>query len=675
MKQGFFSICWSFAFLVSPYLIGAPSPSGSDGDLSGNIASSSDSVERISMMFFVEYGKMNALDLYSHPTFRSLTERYSFSTTTTPPSGFVFTESGAVTWSPSAQQFRELGNQAIALPFQGLGMASGRRVEGLLRVVARGEVQEAERPIEPSEEETVISPVPAENNVIVEVPRNTLRPILPDSPANWNRRREGQTFDFSLNAEGGSGSYSYELIQPTLLLDNLSPNGRFEWTPDFNTVTAREGIVVLPLQVRIRDTEGADTTVQFMLTVEHVNRPPFVGELPTFYIQYNRDNRFDLSRGGFITDPDGDSLIFRPSLQELPQGMTFNTQGLVQWRPSVRQFTQIRDKPVYLTFVVEDYPAGERVVAQLRIDASQEDLPPELTMIPDKEVFDIREDEDLHISFFIIDPNGDDDILAFNFVSEVPEITADALTKLSVNQYEFTWIPGYDFVKEVNAVKSFSISFYAVDRSNNRTQRTITVNVKDVEDLEEKDRILYDQYRTVLERCWDLVQQLNSKEKELDKRYRQARNGRKNRSIATASVGGLTGLSPVIFLENPQGQKVMAGIGGSTTATIGTLEASNVLGESPTEIMRDLNYVSQKRNDLLIYGNVFAGKYAIPLSRRDAAFPPDLRSLTVHLNLQDVAKLELDATWKNPDRATARNIRTVFKDFNPDPRFEPDYTK
>ena len=179
--------------------------------------------------------------------------------------------------------------------------------------------------------------------------------------------------------------------------------------------------------------------------------------------------------------------------------------------------------------------------------------------------------------------------------------------------------------------------------------------------------------KTYRERAWDMISQLNNKEKELERKYKNAKKGKKNRAISTASLGALTGLSPIIFMENPDGQKVAAGLGGTATATIGTLEASNVIGEPPSDIMRDLNYVSQKRNDLLVYGNVFASKYALPLSKRDRSFQSDLRSLSIHLNLKDVAKLDLDAAWENPKDATGRNIKKVFKDFNEDPRFEENY--
>jgi hypothetical protein len=263
--------------------------------------------------------------------------------------------------------------------------------------------------------------------------------------------------------------------------------------------------------------------------------------------------------------------------------------------------------------------------------------------------------------------------LTFDFVSENSSIPSESLRKKGEMQYEFKWTPGYDFIKEEGEKNEFDISFYAIDKESNRTEKNILVTVEDTENILEKDRILYDQYRTVLERAFDMISQLNGKENELEKKYKHAKQGKKKRAISTASLGALTGLSPIIFINNPDGQKIAAGLGGTATATIGTLEASNVIGEPPSDIMRDLNYVSQKRNDLLVYGNVFASKYALPVSKRDKGFQSDLRSLTIQLNLKEAAQLDLDAGWENSKPATARNIKKIFKDFNKDERFEQDY--
>jgi hypothetical protein len=456
-------------------------------------------------------------------------------------------------------------------------------------------------------------------------------------------------------------------------MENLDQYGNFNWEPGFDFVAPDEIIKSIPIKIKVFDTEGNEFFETISLFVEHVNRPPVVNELPTFYIQYNRENTYRLKKEGLTFDPDGDSIVFTPVLKELPQGMLVNKDGLIKWNPSRRQINYLHENPLYLSFTVEDYPYGEKSIGQVRIEVSQADLPPEIAMIPDKQTFEIKEDEELNLNFFITDPNGQNDLLSFGFVSENSAIPNEALKSKEEWQYEFRWTPGYSFIKEVGEKNEFDISFYAIDKESNRTERNILVTVVDTENILEKDRVLYDQYRTVLERAFDMISQLNEKEDELEKKYKNAKKGKKKRAISTASLGALTGLSPIIFINNPDGQKIAAGLGGTATATIGTLEASNVIGEPPSDIMRDLNYVSQKRNDLLIYGNVFASKYALPVSKRDNSFQSDLRSLSIHLSVKDGANLDLDAAWENKKDASSRNIKKIFKDFNQDERFEENY--
>jgi hypothetical protein len=257
--------------------------------------------------------------------------------------------------------------------------------------------------------------------------------------------------------------------------------------------------------------------------VEHVNRPPVVNELPTFYIQYNRENTYQLKKDGITFDPDGDSIVFTPVLKELPQGMVVNKNGLIKWSPSRRQINYLHENPLYLSFTVEDYPYGEKSIGQVRIEVSQADLPPEMAMIPNKKSFEINENEELNLNFFITDPNGPNDLLSFGFVSMNSAIPNEALQSKEEWQYEFRWTPGYDFIKEVGDKDEFDISFYAIDRESNRTERNILVTVTDTENILEKDRVLYDQYRTVLERAFDMVSQLNEKEDELEKKYKNAK--------------------------------------------------------------------------------------------------------------------------------------------------------
>jgi hypothetical protein len=628
-----------------------------------------DSIQQVSLIFFVQHGQPNTLDVYSHPFFKGKEANYAFETPGADlPEGMQFTDTGLLSWSPAAEQFTRLQADALRIPFAAVDNRGILNVAGNIRVVAQGELDPtAQAGTAPLSAVTVASQLDTASE-----PNGPLRLLAPET-AMWNEKAENETFSFQFDAGGGMGEYTFEVLEPEMLMEQLDRYGNFEWTPGYDAVSAEEQEKTFHLSVRLRDGAGNDTTRTFRLYVRHQNRPPVVSELPTFYIQYEKNNKYALQKSGLIYDPDGDSIIFKTALKELPQGMRMGPDGVITWKPSVRQFNYLRNEPIYLSFSVEEVYGDARSIGQLKIDASQEDLPPVVTMIPEKSNYELKENEELHINFFVTDPNGESDLLAFDFVSENSALDKKALDRIDDWQFEFTWSPGYDFIKQEGASEEFVITFFAIDKENNRTEIDVKVKVSDTENLVEKDRVLYDQYRTVLERSWDLIHQLNEKEDELEKRYKKARTGKKNRAIFTASMGGLTGLSPVIFLNEPTGQKVTAGIGGTATATIGTLEASEVIGESPTEIMRDLSYVSQKRNDLIVNGNVFASKYALPLSRRDKSFSNDLHSMSLHLRLNDIAKLELDPAWENSKNATDKNIKKIFKDFNPDPRFEQNY--
>ncbi len=628
-----------------------------------------DTVRNITMMFFINHGRQNDMDLYGHPYFKNHDGHFQFLCADSLPDGFIFSEKGILTWAPTADQFLELNRNARSLRYSAVGLDGSSLVMGEIRLVAQGDL--VQPPEKPQEKTAEIKEGPVDTSV-QEAPSMPIQ-IRPPSGNAWRLTDEGASFSFNLSASGGSGNYIFELQNPEFLMSNLDKYGHFEWRPDYDIVTPLQEDLTIPLTVKVMDDQGNDTTQQVYITVQHVNRPPMVDELPAFYIQYDKLNKYDLNAGGLIYDADGDSIIFKPIIKELPQEMKMSTQGIITWKPSVRQFRNLRDNPLYLTFTVEDYPYGDKTVGQIKIVISQQDLPPQIIMIPNKTQFDIEENEDLKINFFITDPNGSDNILRFDFVSENSELSSDLMINKGEGQYEFSWTPGFNFIQEPGSSKTFEINFFAIDVENNRTEQIIGVKVMDTENLLEKDRILYDQYRTVLEGAWELIQQLDEKEAEKEKEYKRAKKGKKNRAIGTASVGALTGLSPVIFVNDPSGQKILAGVGGTATATIGTLEASNVIGESPSEIMRTLGNISQKKNDLLVYGNVFAARYALPLNRRDNSFASELKSLTIHLNLKDVHQLELDAAWENTKKATDKNIKKIFKDFNPDPRFTDFY--
>jgi hypothetical protein len=65
-------------------------------------------------------------------------------------------------------------------------------------------------------------------------------------------------------------------------------------------------------------------------------------------------------------------------------------------------------------------------------------------------------------------------------------------------QHEFTWTPGYDYVEEVKKTTVTEVTFFVLDRSNNRSQRKVKIAVTDAENLIEKMRINIKNIVTVL---------------------------------------------------------------------------------------------------------------------------------------------------------------------------------
>ena len=232
------------------------------------------------------------------------------------------------------------------------------------------------------------------------------------------------------------------------------------------------------------------------------------------------------------------------------------------------------------------------------------------------------------------------------------------------NEYQLVLLP--DFV-EPGDTGTYRITFFVMDRTNQRQERQVSVTVQDAENLVEKDQLLYRQYRTGLMRIWDLMAQLQEKEKELSRSYRRARRGKKHRVLTTASIGAITGLSPVVLSNDVTSQQYVSGVGGTASMTLGSLEAGKVIGKDPSSIYEKLSYINQKLNELQTQGNLFAGKYALSASRRSAEFGEDLKKLILLLKVEKVTDLELDASWKNPKKASDKNIQNTFRDFNPDP--------
>lgn len=480
--------------------------------------------------------------------------------------------------------------------------------------------------------------------------------------AFWNVLKEGQKLEFQLRASGGTDStFRFALTQGRIEGMEFDSLGLFSWTPAYDFVDRLDmgRNIQLLFEARNGKQESISQVIEFK--VEHVNRPPLIGELKPFYVQPNTQNTYTIELSA-IKDEDNDPFVFVPIVDGMPQGAKLSAQGEFSWQPSLTQYNRLRNNPLLLEFYVEDQPSKARSKGFFKLKATQQDLPPSIQMIPSQKEFRYEEDATVNLKFQLYDPNGENDIVSFSFISDNTDIPASALVQNTPFQYEFIWKPGYEFVKDPLDSLSFNITFFVIDRSNKKEERTVNFSILNAVNEEERDRKLYLEYRASLVRAWDLLEQLKEAEKDLKKKYKRAKRGKKVRSLTNASLGAATGVAPVV-VDVPGTSKKITAIGGTAVMTIGTLEATEVIGRSTKDLVERLNYIMEKRNELQTRGDIFARKYALKSSRRKQEFMKEVDEFVMLMNLKGLVALELDAGWRNKSRSTNENIAKTFKDF------------
>lgn len=496
-----------------------------------------------------------------------------------------------------------------------------------------------------------------------------LQLLLPTS-ANWNVVHEGTTVQIDLKATAGpTDTLRFALgrdRQEGMQLDSL---GRFSWTPSYDLADRIHTAKVVPVTFEVRNQRGqlAQQTIEFK--VLHVNRPPTVGELRPFYVRYRTQNVYRMDPE-LVHDDDSDPIVFIPIADQMPEGSKLSSQGELTWTLSLNQFNRLKQNPQYIEFWVEDQPTKARTKGRLKVEVTQMDLPPDIAVIPKETYYKLKENATVNLKFYLSDPNGEDDIATFGFLADNPSIPKTALVKNADTQYEFTWQPGYGFVKDPYDSLSILVTFYALDKAQNREERPIRFTVFNTVNEGEKDRYYYIQYRQALVQAWGLVEQLGEKEEQLKRDYKRAKSGKRNRSVANASLGAVTGVTPAVTgastsADAQKNGRLISAIGGTAVLTMGTLEATEVIGKSMKDLLDRYNYVLAKRAELQNKGDVFAREFALKSARRTSEFVKRLDDFRGAMSLSGLVALELDANWQSKKEATDKAIRRTFKDFQP----------
>ncbi|MCR9065149.1 MAG: hypothetical protein NXI00_14350 [Cytophagales bacterium] len=489
--------------------------------------------------------------------------------------------------------------------------------------------------------------------------------ILFPTERGWNNLYEGKQKSFKIIVGGPEDDrdFIFAITQGKEIGMELDSSGQFSWTPDYNLVDRIEKQRIFQIRIEAKSDSGEYVRRTMDLIVTHTNRPPTVNELKPFYIQYNSNNSYRIE-SSLVYDEDNDPLVFIPSIEELPEGMNISSRGEVTWTPSYTQFKKLQEAPIFVSFSVEDQPAKSQTIGRLKLLPTQLDLPPAITVVPKVDKIILKENETINIGFYLSDPNGDEDIETFDFLSNHPDIRKQSLIKNTPNQYEFIWSPNYDFVQDPADSVRFHIDFFVIDKSQLRAVKRVTFRVDNAINEVEIDKKNYALYSGTLAKGWELMEQLKEKEEELKKAYNKAKKGKKHRSVLNASLGATTGLSSIFTKDKENLQRTISTVGGTTVLTIGTLEATEVIGKSMKDLIDRLNYVIEKKNEVQTKGDIFARDYSLKSARREDSFKKSMDTFMNTMNLKGLVALELDATWESKKTATPANIRKTFKDFS-----------
>jgi hypothetical protein len=482
--------------------------------------------------------------------------------------------------------------------------------------------------------------------VLVALISNAQKLQVSDS-TGWNSLLEGKELSFKI--------YALDSVAPYFTLEGVDGYriqfdslGNFSWKPSFDLVDRLEKQKEVNVIVQAEWKDGRRVRKTMNFTVLHQNRPPVVEDLPIFYVKQSSANRYQIP-SEYVNDPDGDPLVFKSIQSQLPEGVVLSSLGLLTWTPSRNQFNSLKNNPLLLEFVVQDQPEKAETRGKIKIAQTQLDLPPEMLLVPGDSSFTIKEDERLNLKLYVSDPNGDENINSVGFVPSDSRILGSSLVLNTNSQSEFTWSPGYYFVEEADKEKLVWITFFALDKSNNRVQ---------------KNKFLYLKYRNSLVQAKSLIDLLDENNEKLNKAYKQAKRGKKNRSIVNASLGATTGLAPVALADNPSTYKAVSAIGGTTVLTMGTLEATEVIGKSKSDILEKMKINVEIRNQLQLEADNFARKYALKSSRRNKEFDPDRDKLLPIINNQKLVILELDASKPTITNYDNKEIKKTFPDFS-----------
>ena len=202
--------------------------------------------------------------------------------------------------------------------------------------------------------------------------------VFPDS-SGWNMVHENQEVSFQVNTTELDSAF-FSIHGADDLGITFDSAGNFYWKPSYDLidrVTRVKDFTVIFEASWPHMANNPRIREEVTFVVRHVNRPPVVEELPVFYVKQSTNNTYQFP-SEFVYDLDGDPLVFKSILSEMPEGSSLSSQGQFTWSPSRTQFLSMRREPLEVKFIVEDQPEKKETIGVIRIAPTQQDLPPEI---------------------------------------------------------------------------------------------------------------------------------------------------------------------------------------------------------------------------------------------------------------------------------------------------------
>lgn len=222
--------------------------------------------------------------------------------------------------------------------------------------------------------------------------------------------------------------------------------GEFSWTPSYNDAGVYVGVTLIA-----RDTDSAEGSAAFSITVLNVNRPPTVAPIASQTV----------SEGALLivtpTGSDGDGDVLTWTGSGLPSGATVTaTSGIFTWTPG------FSDAGSYsgVTITASDGLGGS-ASSSFVITVSNTNRAPTILPLQDRS---IAEGATLVVIPAGSDPDGD--ALTWSGTQLPAGATVDASTG------RFTWQPSYS-----DAGSYTGVTFHAVDAGGLSAQATFTIHV------------------------------------------------------------------------------------------------------------------------------------------------------------------------------------------------------